>query len=537
MFTVSLSEAAASQVTVDFSTLPGTAGSSDYTAVQNQTLTFAPGETQKSITVATSNDDQVEAPESFSVLLSSPVGASISTISANATINDNDSPLQFISSDVLARDVRPGQTIEVPVVYNTKGVSGEAVAIPATLISFNLHFDADALTFVETRLDQTFFTEGIAVVPRESRPETDAAVSGDDADSATESVLVTSYSDHDSALILGWPNSPTTDGTTLFIARFTVNSGFTDSTSINFTANATGNAVGASQPFSFASNSLTLNPAPPAQVSISDALPVTEGGSAVFTVTLSEPSASEVTVNYSTSDGQNAGATGGQDFTHVAETLTFAPGETEKTITVVTSQDSDVEPTESFSVVLASPSGATIDDGTGIGTINSPGNVDANGTFDASDTFLILLVGLSGTDEQIELAKGPSPLTAAQIRAAITQLGSLADIDGDGDYDASDSFLVHLINLSGTDQQIQDAKGASPLTVAQIRANVERLAGSPSQTSAGSSQVLQSVQGSTAERDLFNSSESDRQVVSEPGSDEPSNDVVWKDFRDWIDSV
>ena len=90
-----------------------------------------------------------------------------------------------------------------------------------------------------------------------------------------------------------------------------------------------------------------------------------EGGSAVegqaiqFTVRLSEPSATEVTVQYSTVDGsESEGATtADSDYTAVSgATLTFAPNEQEKTFTIDTGDDSSDEEDETFSVELSMPS-------------------------------------------------------------------------------------------------------------------------------------------------------------------------------------
>jgi tetratricopeptide (TPR) repeat protein len=52
-----------------------------------------------------------------------------------------------------------------------------------------------------------------------------------------------------------------------------------------------------------------------------------------------------------------------------ATVLTFAAGETSKPVTVLVNGDLTVEPNETFTVNLSGPSGATIADGTGVGTI------------------------------------------------------------------------------------------------------------------------------------------------------------------------
>jgi hypothetical protein len=87
---------------------------------------------------------------------------------------------------------------------------------------------------------------------------------------------------------------------------------------------------------------------------------------AVFTVTLSEPATAAVTVNYGTADGT---AQAGGDYEAAAGTLTFAPGETSKTITVAVKGDTRVEANESFFVNLSGAVNAVIGDGQGLGTI------------------------------------------------------------------------------------------------------------------------------------------------------------------------
>ena len=81
-----------------------------------------------------------------------------------------------------------------------------------------------------------------------------------------------------------------------------------------------------------------------------------------LTVTLSASSTSVVTVNYATVNGT---ATSPADYTHVSGTLTFAPGQIIKYVDVAIRDDLPGSVAEQFSVVLSSPTGATILDGTG----------------------------------------------------------------------------------------------------------------------------------------------------------------------------
>ncbi|WP_406699610.1 Calx-beta domain-containing protein [Singulisphaera sp. Ch08] len=91
---------------------------------------------------------------------------------------------------------------------------------------------------------------------------------------------------------------------------------------------------------------------------------------AVFKITLDPPNHDQiVSVQYDTSDGT---AKAGSDYQATRGTLTFAPGETSKSITVPINHGTAVESVESFSVDLKSPKNAVVRDGQGIGTITNP---------------------------------------------------------------------------------------------------------------------------------------------------------------------
>lgn len=124
------------------------------------------------------------------------------------------------------------------------------------------------------------------------------------------------------------------------------------------------------------SSSQSFSTRPQPAISISD-VAAQEGNTGltpfVFTVTLSEASSQTVTVNYSTSgSGQPNSATAGTDYNGVSGTLTFAPGETAKTITVNVIGDDEPEAyEETFLVNLTAPVNATIADGQGLGRIQN----------------------------------------------------------------------------------------------------------------------------------------------------------------------
>ena len=82
----------------------------------------------------------------------------------------------------------------------------------------------------------------------------------------------------------------------------------------------------------------------PTTVSIGD-ITVNEGNSgasnATFNVSLSAPSTSTVSVNYTTANGS---ATAGSDYTAAGGLITFPPGNTSQTVSVVIAGDTTVEP-------------------------------------------------------------------------------------------------------------------------------------------------------------------------------------------------
>ena len=118
------------------------------------------------------------------------------------------------------------------------------------------------------------------------------------------------------------------------------------------------------------SNVSATIPGPPG-LSVADAeVEEAAGATADFSVTLGRASSATVTVAYATSDGT---AVAGDDYTETSGTLTFAPGETAKTVSVPILQDAHDEGEETFSLTLSNPSGgnAWLEDAEATGTIEN----------------------------------------------------------------------------------------------------------------------------------------------------------------------
>lgn len=93
------------------------------------------------------------------------------------------------------------------------------------------------------------------------------------------------------------------------------------------------------------------------QVSLSaSASSVVEGKAITYSMTLSAPSKAPVVVQYATQAGT---ALAGQDFFPATGSVTFAPGETVKTVSVQTVADTVAEGTESFRFTMDKITGAT----------------------------------------------------------------------------------------------------------------------------------------------------------------------------------
>ena len=220
----------------------------------------------------------------------------------------------------------------------------------------------------------------------------------------------------------------------------------------------------------------------PKRLSISDVTAV-EGSNAVVTVTLNEASTSNVTVNYATTAGTAAttdySANTGSTLTG---TLTFAPGQTSKTITFKTTSDTIAEADEKFTVTLTNPVGATIPFVTGTVTITDTVSSAATATLAATKTNLTLTgtTNVNGTgnigNNIITGNSGNNLLDGAAGNDTLiggagndTLLGSLGNANLDGGA-GDDTYLFTLTGL-GNDI-IRDASGTDTISFAGAAATL-----------------------------------------------------------------
>ena len=313
--TVRLADEGLSTVTVAYTTANSTAVGStscdfDYVGVTS-TLTFLPGETTKVVPVTVLDCPDVEGFQSFTLELSSPTNATIARASTRVGIVDNDTvvatPRLFVRDATV--DEKDGNA-RVSVLLG--GTSGQASASTVTV-------DYTTSTGTATAGSDYGTTSGtLTFLPGETAKTIPVSIVDDAAAEPPEDLTVN----------LSSPvNATITDGTGVVV-------------------------IGASDAAAVGAPALS---APPDVI-------VGEGDGFVdLPVRLSVPGLSTVTVAYTNANSSAIGSTSCNfDYVGVNGTLSFAPGETTKTIRIDLLDCPDVEGFQSFTLELSSPTNATI---------------------------------------------------------------------------------------------------------------------------------------------------------------------------------
>jgi large repetitive protein len=436
--TVSLSKASTQTVTVKYATADGSAtAGDDYVAAAATLLTFTPGQTSKTITVQVEGDQVAESTESFAVILSEATNAFLSDTSGAVTILDNEPSITI--DDVTAAEGNSGTKTftftvhlsaasDAPVSVNYSTAEGDTDYWPYNPYSY--YYGPPAATsgtdFVAKSGTVTFATgetsKTVTVVVNGDRTgESDEAFSVDLA-SASGAHLVddhavgTVVNDDPFVHVAGGSVTEGNSGTTVVPFTITLSNPTDVSVTVGY-ATADGTATTAGSDYVAKSGSVTFAPGETSKTvnvtvngdgvaegdeflqlvlgTVTDAgigtaqatgyildddvkgisinnVSITEGNNGstklmTFTVTLSSASTQPVTVSYST---QNGTAKSGKDYTAKSGTITFAAGQTSKTITISIKGDKQRESNEIFYVLLRNPSSnAVLDDAWGEGTI------------------------------------------------------------------------------------------------------------------------------------------------------------------------
>ena len=411
----------------------GTATSgTDHAAIAGGTLTFAAGATSRTLAVSVTGDVLAESNETVEVTLSNAGNATIGTATGTGTITDDDAAPTSITLTVDDDRVGEGDgattiTVTATVDGTTRFAdsrtvrvsvagSGAAGAVDFAAVSaFDIEIAAGATsgtgTFTLTPTDNAAIeTDETITVSGASggltvNPDT---ITLTDDDGAPTSITLTvddnAVGEGDGATTITVTATP--DGTIGFTETRTVRvsvSGSGVAGAVDFAAVpafdieiAAGAASGAGtftlRPANDAvdetDETITVSgasgglPVSPATITLidNDAVPtvsidspsVSEGDSGstdlTFTVTLSAASGKRVTVNWVAGTGGTA--TSGTDYRVLdTGTLTFEPGETEKTIVVSVAGDTVDEGDETVQLTLSNSANAVIETRTGTGTI------------------------------------------------------------------------------------------------------------------------------------------------------------------------
>ncbi|HEX3231255.1 MAG TPA: Calx-beta domain-containing protein, partial [Pyrinomonadaceae bacterium] len=206
-------------------------------------------------------------------------------------------------------------------------------------------------------------------------------------------------------------------------------------------------------------------------LSISD-VSVVEGNSgttlANFSVTLSNASFEQVSVTYSTNGSGTASS--GTDYQPVTNSLSFAPGETSKPVTVTVNGDITDEPNETFVVELSLQTNGTLAKAQGTGTIVNDDSAPAPVLgFSASNysvqedlgavTVIVTRTGdASGaasvdyaTGDETATQKGDYEIAAGTLNFAPGEISKPLTIliNEDAYIEGNESFKISLSNASG----------------------------------------------------------------------------------------
>ena len=187
-----------------------------------------------------------------------------------------------------------------------------------------------------------------------------------------------------------------------------------------------------------------------------------------LTLTLSSAAAGGETVAWVTSNGT---ATAGSDYTAASGTVTFAAGATSATITLTVLGDTTVEPDETFTVTLSSPTGLTLgtssatvtianDDAAPARTVSIAGASIAegnNGSKPVTLTLTLSSAAAGGETVKWTTANGTatsgSDYTAASgtvtFAAGATSATISVTVLGDRTGEPDETFTVSLSNPSG----------------------------------------------------------------------------------------
>jgi hypothetical protein len=288
-----------SLVSVHFATANGTAtAGSDYTAV-SQDVSFAAGETSKTVSVPITDAHVIGGSRTVSLALSSPsTGATLTSPStATLTIVDDDRAVAFSTSAYSVNETGGSAAITI----NRSGPTSGSDTVHVATANGTATAGSDY-----TAVSQDVFFAAGETSKTVSVPITDAHVVGG---SKTVSLALSSPS-------IG--------------------------TELGGQSTATLTIVDDDRAVAFSTSAYSVNET---------------GGSATITINRAGPTSGSDTVHFATANGT---AKAGSDYTAVSQNVSFAAGETSKTVSIPITDAHVIGGSKTASLALSSPSSGTI---------------------------------------------------------------------------------------------------------------------------------------------------------------------------------
>ena len=405
---ISLSSASGKVITVDYLAFEANSAKAieDFIPVSSS-ITFAPGEIQKTIAIDLVNDTIREASESFDISLGNIINAVASVNdTVSIVIEDDDLPPTIAISDAsVLEDVGSinvtvslsnvsSETISVDVdTLNGSAISGIDYTEYSNTLIFNpgetsksvtLSILADTLDEFDESFNVVISNPSNASIANESAKVTIidsdlapaislvAPVSINEGQNAEYAITlskisakdisfdyeVSGVSSNDVLVTSGSVNIPAGSQTASFVVTSLEDNLIEANEVIEISLNNAQNVQIGSSTYRTQLINTTV-----AKINISDVSVNESAGSASLTISLSATPDEKVEVDYKTSTQSTASAL--QDYTPVSGTLVFSAGETSKTIVIEILDDQLDESNEIITILLSTPVNAVIEDGSG----------------------------------------------------------------------------------------------------------------------------------------------------------------------------
>jgi hypothetical protein len=432
LFSVSLSPASTSAVTVDFA--PGwreTANPGLDYVVTPGSLTFEPGQTSRTIAVNVTSDTLAEGEEYFTLTLSRPVGATLGRSSAFGVIVDDEAELGCHPRLDHGTEVWCVMRFPILEVYDP----GTATWVPGAgsiRVTARGSLDprgADEWDDWESRWQGEWYDGDGSAVTSSGRVALTADEGYPYLFSDWQCIEWFDVIDDETRTLREWEQSRE-------VASHNHDCGpgcrfdMTASDRFGSTHGTCWNAydhmhlhpdqLQRTASFTYTEPGYRFGPATfdsEPGIRVADAASVDESGVVAFVVALDAASTGRVTVDYATADGS---AVAGVDYTATSGRLTFEPGEVSRTVEVGLIDDALPEDDETFRLTLANPVGADLVVGSATATIEDDDGVLPN--LRVSRMWVPLAAG-SGSSVQVEFTARNDGVGPADPSVAVVRFG------------------------------------------------------------------------------------------------------------------